>query len=97
MKNEQKDIIFCEICLEQFKEEDESIKFTYDSVGEAICKNCAYKIWTRKCVKCLCLFKSPDSSGIFEYCPNCEEEEGKERYGRKATKNDIDKLFNGKI
>lgn len=97
MENEQNDIIFCDICLEQFNEKDENIKFTYDTEHEVICKNCAYKIWTRKCIVCGFLFQSPDSSGILEYCPNCDDEEGKERYGRKATKKDIDKLFDSKL
>ena len=93
MENEQKDIIFCEICCEKLNEKDEYKTFTYDSEDEPICKNCAYKIWTRKCIVCGLLFKSPDSLGAIEPCPECEEEESVERYGRKATKKDIDKLF----
>ena len=85
--------VFCDECCTKFRAKDLNIKYMYDDDCNIICKSCAYKIWTRICVKCKSLFESPDYKGILVPCPTCEEDEDKERYGRKLARKRIDKLF----
>ena len=93
-KNEQENITSCVVCNNKFNIEDKNILDIFgSSSGLYICKDCVYKRYNRKCIKCGCLFKSPNSSGALIPCPKCEEDGDLERYGRKVTKRDIDKLF----
>ena len=86
--------VFCEECCTKFRKKDLNIKYTYDDdYNNIICRLCAYKLWTRICVRCRLMFESPDTDGTLQPCPRCEEEDHKELYGRKATRKDIDKLF----
>ena len=87
MTDQQEDMIECEECNEQLKEKDLGITFIYTEDCDLVCRNCAYKILDRKCIKCKCFFNS------LSCCPDCEEDEHIKRYGRKATKKDIDNLF----
>lgn len=83
----EEDMIECEMCNKPLKEKDLGITFIYTEDCDLVCRNCAYKIFDRKCIKCNTLFNS------LSCCPNCEEDENKISYGRKATKKDIDKFF----
>ncbi len=83
----EENMIECEECNKPLKEKDLGITFVYTEDYDPVCRNCAYKIWDRKCGKCNTLFNSLDC------CPICEEDENKIRYGRKITKKEVDKLF----
>ena len=80
----------CEICKKEIKKGQ---KFCELSFGvEIICGECAYRIFTRKCVRCGHLFISPEEGNLIP-CPFCDIEEDAERFGRKATKKDIDAVM----
>ena len=90
-KEENMDIQICDVCCETKVNVAEGIgkTFVYDSESNIVCRSCAYELWDRKCVKCGCLFCGHPG----EFCPFCEEDNDKEYLGRKATKKDIDALF----
>ena len=81
------DIIYCSDCQTELHKEDIGKTYINDMEAEPICRKCAETTWDRKCVRCGTFFNSDN------YCPTCEEDDEKELKGRKATKKDIDELF----